>query len=93
MYDLVNTSHEIFDLAEARRGSHEISDATGFNSGYWFLGTTLSINKLLHAHYLPTDRAGSLVDMVDRRAILTPSVAVVWADDGLVTKDGAVLHP
>jgi hypothetical protein len=37
MYDPVNTSHEIFDLAETWGGSHEISDATGFNSaiGSW----------------------------------------------------------
>jgi hypothetical protein len=24
---------------------------------------------------------------------LTPSVVAVWEDDGLVMKDGAVLHP
>jgi len=37
MNDPVNTSHEISDLAETWGGSYEISDATGFNSGYWFL--------------------------------------------------------
>jgi len=63
------TSHEIFDLAETWGGSHEIGDATGFNSGYWFLGTTLSVNPnyngLLCAHYLSPDRANSLVDTTD----------------------------
>jgi hypothetical protein len=26
-------------------------------------------------------------------AFLTPSIVVAWEDDGLVMKDGAVLHP
>jgi hypothetical protein len=52
MYDSVNTSLEIIDLAKP---------------GYRFLETTLSVNpnnnRLLCAHYLPADRADSLVDM------------------------------
>jgi hypothetical protein len=70
MYNPINTSHEIFDLAETWEGGQEVSDATGSNSGYWLLGTKLSVNAnyngLPCAHYLPADRAGSLVDMTDR---------------------------
>jgi len=58
---LINTSYEMFDLAETWRGNHEISNVIGFNSGYCFLGTTLSVNGLLRGHYLPADRADSLV--------------------------------
>jgi hypothetical protein len=72
MYDLVNTSHEIFDLAKTWIRSHEIRDATGFNLGYCFLGTTFSVSRLLHEHYLPADRADSLVDTTDRCKSKTP---------------------
>jgi hypothetical protein len=70
VYDLVNTSHEIFDLAETWGESHEISNATGSNSGYWFLGT-LSVsnpnyNGFPCTHYLPADRVDSFVDMINR---------------------------
>jgi hypothetical protein len=58
-----------FDLAEIWGGGREVSDATGYNSGYWFLGVTMSVspsyNELLCAHNLPADRADSLVDMTD----------------------------
>jgi len=69
MYNPVNTSHEIFDLAETWGADHEISDVTGSNLGYWFLGTTLSVNpnynKILCAHYLLADTVDLLVDMMD----------------------------
>ena len=62
-------SHEISNLAKTWGGSHKISNTTGFNSGYWFLGTTLSVSlnydKLLCAHYPPADRVDSLVDTTD----------------------------
>jgi hypothetical protein len=69
VYGAVNTNYETFNLAETLGGGYEISDATGSNSGYW-LGTALSVNLnynvLLCAHYLPADRADSLVDLADR---------------------------
>jgi hypothetical protein len=55
MYNPVNTSHEIFDLAKTWGEGHEISDTTGSNSGYWFLGMTLSVNTDCYVHYLPAD--------------------------------------
>jgi hypothetical protein len=60
-----------FDLTETWGGGPEVSDATGYNSGYWFLGVTISVspnyNGLLCAHCLPADRVDSLVsDMTDR---------------------------
>jgi len=64
-------SHEISNLGETWGGSHEISNATGFNLGYWFLRATLSVSpdydELLCAHYLPANGADSLVDMMDHR--------------------------
>jgi hypothetical protein len=58
-----------FDLAKTWGGGPEVSDATGYNSGYWFLGVTISVipnyNGLLCAYNLPGDRADSLVDMTD----------------------------
>ena len=33
-----------FYLAETWRGGLEISDVTGYNSGYWFLGVTISVS-------------------------------------------------
>jgi hypothetical protein len=58
-----------FDLAETWGGGPEVCDATGYNSGYWLLGVTISAspnyNGLLCAHNLPADRADSLVDMMD----------------------------
>ena len=87
-----------FDLAEAWGGGPEVSDVTGYNSGYWYLGITISVspkyNGSLCAHYLPADRADSLVNMMDRcksdsresrsladlstAASLTPSVVVIY---------------
>jgi hypothetical protein len=58
-----------FDLAETWGGGPEVSDATGYNSGYWFLGVMMSVspsyNGLLCPHNLPADRVDSLVDMTD----------------------------
>jgi hypothetical protein len=51
------------------------------------------------------DRADSLLTTTDRCksenldrllstvAVLTPSIVIVWANDGFIMKDGAVLHP
>ena len=76
MCDPVNMSHEIFDLAKTREGSHKISDVTGSNSGYWVLETALSVNPnyngLLCAHYLPADRADSLEDTMDHHKSKNP---------------------
>jgi hypothetical protein len=69
LYNPVNTSHEIFYLAETWGGGHEISNATGCNLGYWFLGTSLSVNpnynRLLCAHHLLANGVGLLVDMTN----------------------------
>jgi len=70
MCDPVNTSHQIFDLAETWGGSHEIRDVIGSNLGYWFFETTLSVNPncngLIRAHCIPADRVDSLMDTTDR---------------------------
>jgi hypothetical protein len=61
MNDPVNTSHEISDLAETWGESHEISDATGFNSGYRFLEqhyilVLIITDCYVRITYLPTER-------------------------------------
>lgn len=70
-----------FDLAKTWGGGPKVSDATGYNSGYWFLGVTISVipnyNGLLCAYNLPADRADSLVDMTDHCRSLAEDLSTV----------------
>ena len=74
-------------------GGHKISDTTGSNSGYWFLGTTLSVNpnynRLLCAHYLPGDGVDSLVDMtVSLRILITCEASIKYSILDAVRRGG-----
>ena len=86
---------------------HEASDMTGYNSGYWFLGTTLSVNHnyngLLCVHYLLVVEQIYLwsLDMTDRCKSKNPDrrywgsvnsgLHLSWWY-GQVMEDGAILH-